>query len=297
MVDVRCVAPVGDVCGEAATWSAEEGALYWVDINRFLLHRLDYAGGQVRSFFFDEPVVALSLTDRAGTLLVALGSKLITFQPATDTRHDLGVELPNAPEARFNDGRAGPDGSFWIGSMGNNVGPNGEGLDVEDGLGALYRLTRDGAFEVQRTGLGISNTVCWSADGGTFYFGDTLRNTIWAFPYDVQTAQIGPPKVHFELFNRGGPDGSAIDEDGYLWNCRYGGGCVVRVAPDGSVDQVIEMPVLNCTTACFGGQDLKTLFVTTASADKAAFDRLAGSVFAIETPVRGVPERRFLLQG
>lgn len=88
-----------------------------------------------------------------------------------------------------------------------------------------------------------------------------------------------------------------MDSEGYLWNCRFGGGCVVRVAPDGEIDRVIEMPVRNITTCTFGGPDLTTLYVTTAAADRvdggAETDRLAGSLFAIETGIPGLPENRF----
>ncbi len=290
---IRCIAPTGDICGEAATWSSDENRVYWVDINRFLVHWMDLSNGAVKSHLFGEPVVALSLTDVGGTLLVALGSKLTLLTIATDRREDMGAALPGWPDTRFNDGRTDPLGAFWIGSMGNNVGPNGENLSITDGAGRLFRYRSGGRLEEFEAGIGIPNTLCWSPDGGTFYFGDTLRNEVRAYPFDKATGNIGAGAPHFTGFDRGLPDGSTIDEEGYLWNCRFGGGCIVRVAPDGSVDRVIDMPVKNITTCAFGGPDLSTLFVTTASVDRAQSDRLAGSLFAIETPIRGVPENRF----
>lgn len=290
---IRCIAPTGDICGEAATWSSAENRVYWVDINRFLVHWMDLSSGAVSSHLFDEPVVALSLTDVDGTLLVALGSKLIFLTIDTDARQDTGIALPGWPQVRFNDGRTDPLGTFWIGSMGNNVGPNGENLEVTDGAGRLFRYRTGGRLEEFEAGIGISNTLCWSPDGETFYFGDTLRNEIRAYPFDKATGGIGSGAPHFVGFDRGLPDGSTIDEEGYLWNCRFGGGCIVRVAPDGSVDRIIEMPVKNITTCAFGGPDLSTLFVTTASVERAESDRLAGSLFAIETLTRGLPENRF----
>lgn len=291
--NVQCVAPTGDICGEAATWSADENRIYWVDINRFLVHRLDLSTGAVNSHLFDEPVVALSLTDCDGTLLVALGSKLILLKVETDSRTNMGVSLPGGPDVRFNDGRTDPNGVFWIGSMGNNVGPEGENLDVTDGLGKLFRYKSGGVLEEVEAGIGIANTLCWSPDKSTFYFGDTLKNEIRAYPFDTATSTIGAGILHFAGFERGFPDGSSIDADGFLWNCRFGGGCIVRIAPDGSVDSVIEMPVKNITTCCFGGPNLSTLYVTTASAMKAETDRLGGSLFAIETATRGLPENHF----
>ena len=292
---IKCVVPSGDVCGEAATWSADEDCVYWVDINRFLLHRLDRKTGAVTSHFFDQPVVALSLTTRPGTLLVALANKLLLLETGSDAREDIGVSLPDSPKVRFNDGRTDPNGVFWIGSMGNNVGPNGENLNVTDGLGKLYRFAAGGPLEEIEAGFGITNTLCWSPDASTFYFGDTLSNEIRAYPFDKAASTIGKGKPHFTGFDRGFPDGSAIDADSYIWNCRFGGGCIVRIAPDGSIDRVIDMPVKNITTCCFGGPDLSTLYVTTASVMKDESDRLAGSLFAINTETRGLPENRFKL--
>ncbi|MFN3171728.1 MAG: SMP-30/gluconolactonase/LRE family protein [Hyphomicrobiales bacterium] len=292
---IQCVAPTGDICGEAATWSADENRVYWVDINRFVVHRMDVASGAVTSHLFEEPVVALSLTTKQDTLLVALGSKLTVLHVNSDSREDLGVTLPASPQVRFNDGRTDPNGVFWIGSMGNNVGPNGENLDVTNGLGKLFCYRSGGALEEMEAGIGIANTLCWSPDASTFYFGDTLKNEIRAYPFDAATSSIGEGQTHFAGFDRGLPDGSAIDAQGYIWNCRFGGGCIVRVAPNGNVDRVIEMPVKNITTCCFGGTDLSTLYVTTASVMKDEGDRLAGSLFAIKTQTRGLPENRFKL--
>ena len=84
-----------------------------------------------------------------------------------------------------------------------------------------------------------------------------------------------------------------MDSEGFLWNCRYGGGCVVRVAPDGEVERVVEMPCGNITTCTFGGEDLRTLFITTAAAGRGPSERLAGSLFALEAPVPGLAERVF----
>ncbi|MGC6453443.1 MAG: SMP-30/gluconolactonase/LRE family protein [Candidatus Puniceispirillaceae bacterium] len=288
-----CVAPTGDICGEAATWDAATGRLYWTDINRFLLHVHDPAAGTTRTHMFDEPVVALSLTSRAGRLLVALGSGLILFNPDTGTREDLAARLAGWPEQRLNDGRSDPRGSFWVGSMANNVAADGVPLPVRDGEGTLYRHDHGGGMVAVETGIGISNTLCWSPDRRHFYFGDTLKNEIRIYPYDMQNGDIGTGTAFFAGFDRGLPDGSAMDSDGYLWNCRFGGGCIVRVAPDGSVDRVIEMPVSNITTCTFGGPDLKTLYVTTAAAE--GIERLAGSLFAISVEVAGMEENVFRL--
>lgn len=110
--------------------------------------------------------------------MVALGSKLILLNVATDARKDLDVSIPGAPRVRFNDGRTDPNGVFWIGSMSNNVGPDGENLGVEDGMGKLFRNKAGGALKEVEAEIGIANTLCWSQDKSTFFFGDTLKNEI-----------------------------------------------------------------------------------------------------------------------
>jgi sugar lactone lactonase YvrE len=284
---LRCVAPVGDRCGEAATWCAEEASLYWCDVNRFLVHRLDL-GGAVTSWHFDEPVTALSLTDQDGVILVALASRLILWSPYDDSRRDHGFECAGFPLARMNDGRASPNGDFWIGSMGHNVGQGGEALECPPGLGNLWRIRPGGTASLEKSGIGISNTLCWAPDNRRFYFGDSLANTIWSYDYDPATGAIANEQVFFAGFERGGPDGSAMDSAGRLWNCRFDGGCVVCVSPDGEIDRIVEMPVRNITTCAFGGPDLKTLYITTASMMTHEGDRLAGSLWALEVETPGL---------
>ena len=296
MIEPVCVVPSGDLCGEGAVWSADEDTLYWVDINRFLIHAWSPAEGGVRSWFFDEPVVALSLTDRPGVLLAALAGRLILFTPAEDEREPIGPDLEDWPEARFNDGRPDPMGRLMIATMGNNVGPEGQDLEVEPGLGKLYRFGSDRRFTALEHGIGIGNTICWSPDARIFYFADTMANEIRAYDFDPDSGSIGPSRPFLTDFERGSPDGSAVDSAGYLWNCRHGGGCLVRVRPDGTVERVVDLPCKNVTTCTFGGPDLKTLYITTAASGRDPADRLAGSIFALDTPVPGLPERVFRLR-
>jgi sugar lactone lactonase YvrE len=288
-----CVAPTGDVCGEGAVWHTAHAAVYWTDINRFLIHRFTLADQCVRTWFFEEPVTALALTDRDDVLAVLVGSGVILWEPASDLRHPRIYSLEGWPSVRLNDGRADPRGSLWVGSMRNNVNPDGSSKQAGGKDGILYRLNADRSVTIQRRDVGISNTVVWSPDRRRFYFGDTLANLIWSYDYDAATGTICNEATFFKDFERGLPDGSTVDAEGYLWNCRYYGGCIVRVAPDGKIDRVIEMPVKNITTCTFGGSDLRTLYVTTASAQAGPGERLAGGLFAIHSEVCGQPENRF----
>jgi sugar lactone lactonase YvrE len=291
---ISCVVPSGDVCGEGLVWDAIEETVYWTDINRFLIHRLDTQSGNVRSWFFDEPVVALSLTTEPERMLVALGSKLIWWWPEINKRTDHGFFLPGSPRVRLNDGRADKQGNFWVGSMRNNVLPDGEGTDAGGTDGVMYKIAPDGTATKHLEGLGISNTICWSPDGKLFYTADTLANKIYV--YEVSGKGIENEKILLSDDPRGLPDGSAMDSEGNLWNCRFFGKSILRISPAGAVFENVEMPVKNITTAAFGGSDLKTLYVTSASALRDPGDRLAGSLWAIQTNVAGLPENRVLVQ-
>lgn len=292
-----CVAPTGDRCGEGAVWHPGHAAVYWTDINRFLIHRLTPADECVRTWFFEEPVTALTLTDRDDTLAVVIGSGVILWEPASDTRYKPIFQLEGWPKVRLNEGRADPSGSLWVGSMQNNVNADGSSRAMDGNHGVLFRLDPNGKLTTHKRNIGISNTLAWSPDHRRLYFADTLANTIWEYDYDPATRNITNERSFFQDFSRGQPDGSTVDGEGYLWNCRYSGGCIVRVAPSGEIDRVVEMPSQNITTCTFGGPQRKTLYATTASAGAPPGDRLAGGLYAIQTTVRGLPENRFCVFG
>jgi len=284
---------VKDVCGEGPLWVASENALYWTDINHFLIHRLDPATGEVRDRHFDEPVTTLAVTDRDDTLLVALGSQLISWRRATDERAPLGFQLPGWPGVRLNDGAPDPRGSFWVGSMQNNVLADGSSIDIVRSEGTLYRVEADGSAKEWKNNIGVSNTLAWSPDNKLFYFADSLRNEIYVYAYDVSTGDIANERSFFAGFERGLPDGSAIDSEGCLWNCRYGGACIVRTTPAGEIDRIVEAPTANITNCAFGGEDYRTLYITTASAGAPQDDEFAGALFSVVCDTPGLPPNRF----
>ncbi len=287
-----CVAKVGDVCGEGAVWHAPESALYWTDINRFLIHRYDLRSHNVETWEFPEPVTSVNMTTRDDTLAVVLGSRVILWEPHTGRESPTSFYLHGWPYVRLNDARPDPRGSLWLGSMRNNINPDRTMGEAGGTDGVLYRLDPDGAISKWKSNIGISNTVAWSPDRTRFYFGDSLANSVRCHDYSVIDGSISGERPFLEGFPRGVPDGSTVDAEGYLWNCRFYGGCIVRIAPAGAIDTVIEFPVSNVTTCTFGGEDLTTLYVTSASGDSQG-EELAGGLFAIETDVCGLPENRF----
>src|ERR1700722_675091 len=188
--ELICVAPTGDVCGEGAVWHAAEGAVYWVDINRFLIHRFLVADASVRSWIFDEAVTSLSLTDRDEELAVVLGSGVILWEPATDKRGNFIFKLDGWPKVRLNDARADPRGSLWLGSMRNNVNPDGSPGGGGGKDGGLVRLDPGGKVTEWKRDICVSNTDAWSPDHKRFYTADTPINEMYVFDYDAATGSI-----------------------------------------------------------------------------------------------------------
>ena len=248
----------------------------------------------MKTWLFHEPVTAVLLTTQMNILAVCLGGGVILWQPSSDTRVPHGFRLPDWPKVRLNDAAIDPRGSLFVGSMRNNVNEDGSAGDVGGQDGVLFRIDPDKSITECEHDIGISNTLAWSPDHKHFYFGDSLQNTIWRYHYDSGTGTISKSGVHFADYQSGVPDGSTMDQDGYLWNCRYGGSCIVRIDPDGEIDQVIELPTKNITNCTFGGEDLNILYITTAASSDES-DRLAGGLFQIRTDVRGLPENRLLL--
>lgn len=293
--NMHCIAVTHDICGEGVAWHPEEAAIYWTDINRRLLHRYTLTGSNVDSWEFKQPVAAVTLTDDPEQLLIVLGGSVILWHNKRCERIATLFQLPSWPAIRCNDARVGPDGTLWLGTMQNNVQRDGGSTEVTEFLGELLSLDRSGRTQTWHTGIGITNTVAWSPAGDRMFFGDTLSNRIYVSTFDRSLSSITQPMTFTEGFPRGLPDGSAMDSQGYLWNCRYGGSCIVRFAPNGSVAEVIETPVKNPTTCAFGGPALKTLYITSASAPDANEGELGGALFNLQVEVAGLPSNRFLL--
>ncbi|HTI30100.1 MAG TPA: SMP-30/gluconolactonase/LRE family protein, partial [Methylomirabilota bacterium] len=192
--------------------------------------------------------------------------------------------IPEAgPGLRFNDGKCDPAGRFWAGTM---------TYDAALGAGALYRLDPDGQARMVLDEVTISNGLAWSLDGGTMYFIDTPTQRVDAFSFDGVTGEIGDrrPEIHLPP-EAGAPDGMTIDAEGGLWIALWGGAAVHRYL-DGRLDQVIELPVSQPTSCCFGGASLDELYVTSAreglSAPRLRAEPLAGALFRVRPGVRGL---------
>lgn len=278
-IDCRCA------LGEGPIWHPLRNELFWFDINAHALFNASSDGAIINRWLFDESVAAAAIIDR-DDLLIAAASKLIRFNILHNDQQVICPLEADNPLTRTNDSRVNLAGGFWIGTM---------GMNDDAGLGAVYQY-RAGKIEKLFGDVGIPNSTCFSPDGTLAYWTDTLTGKILKCEIDPQTGlPIGEWQLHIDTEGqRGAPDGAIIDSEGYMWSARWGGSCVIRHAPDGSIDRIVEVPASNVTCPALGGTDLKTLYVTTASKgltpEEQAAEPQAGSVFAIRVDVPGQPE-------
>ena len=276
--------------GEGPFWDGPRQALYWVDIAGKQALRL--MGGTVESWQMPEHVSAF-IPCVSGDALVTLSSGVyrLDLTSAGDApRLNVLCKVDPQPGNRPNEARCDARGQLWIGTMQNNLGEQGQELPIERRSGGLFRVGIDGQVTSLLNGLGIPNTLVWSADGKTLYFADSLDATIYQYALTTD-GYLSAPEVWRGPHPRGGPDGSAMDVQGYVWNARWDGSCLLRLAPDGQVDRVIELPVSRPTSCVFGGDDLRTLYITSAASP--ANGPLDGAVLSIRVDVPGTPCTRF----
>ncbi|MEB0058439.1 MULTISPECIES: SMP-30/gluconolactonase/LRE family protein [unclassified Variovorax] len=286
---VRRVGSQTDILGESPLWDDRGQCLYWVDIRRPAIRRLLPSTGQVDTWEMPELVGCIALTDE-GRLLVALSQFIALFDVVSGSLEALARPRQSVPGHRFNDGRCDRQGRFWVGTM-HNLTRAPEGV--------LYRLEGRGELAPMRDGICIPNSLAFSPDGCTMYFADSLRYSLYAYDYDPETGRTGTERVLATTAEPAFPDGSTVDEEGFLWNAEFNGARLVRYAPDGRIDRTIAMPVQRPTCCAFGGPDLRTLYVTTTSQkmtpEQLAAEPLAGALLALDVGVAGLPEPRFLL--
>jgi sugar lactone lactonase YvrE len=290
MNELEHVLSVQDELGEGPMWHPDEGVLYWVDIDRRLVHRYDPASGAEATFEVAVPITVLR--PREGGGFVTGTSKGFAFwDPRTGALEAIANPESDRPHNRFNDGAVDPRGRFWAGTM------NQHEATAPDGC--LYRLDGDCSVHTMATGFSVYNGTAWSPDGRTMYFTDTFRRTILACDFDAGRGTIGEQRPLVRVPEAEGyPDGHTVDGEGYIWSTHWGGGKVTRYTPAGAKEREIQLPAENVTCCAFGGRDLDELYITTARSglDEAARARqpLAGDLFRVRVGVAGLATVKFV---
>jgi len=263
--------------GEGPLWHPKRSELFWFDILGKRLHSIGQSWG------FDTYVSAAGWVDE-DTLLIASAKALHIFTISTGLHRPLCDLEADNPTTRSNDGRADPQGGFWIGTM---------GINAEENAGAIYRYYK-GELRQLYTQVTISNATCFAPDGKTSYFTDTPTQKIMRVALDTDGWPTGEPVLHIDL--RGTdlrPDGAVVDATGNLWNAQWGAGRVAGYDPKGTFIACYQFAATQTSCPAFGGPDLKTLFCTSAATGLTGDAQ--GKTFATDTSYTGQLEHRVVL--
>ena len=279
------------IAGESPFWHSRERSLYWVDIAGHKLNRFVPQSAAHAEWSFPSEVASIAPRPDGGVVM-ARRDGIFHFDVATGESRRIVAAPYDTKKLRFNDGKADPQGRFWVGTIHDERLPKG----------SLYCLTPTSIDRILDD-VANSNGLGWSPDGRTMYWTDTKLSTVFAFDFDPHDGNLSrrrvfasfPPKPDGgSLDGYGGrPDGGAVDSEGCYWAACFEGQRLARFAPDGALLQSVALPVRCPTMPCFGGDDLRTLYVTT-SREKRPEQELAdqpwaGRVLQCRVDVPGLP--------
>jgi sugar lactone lactonase YvrE len=290
--EVKVAIASASVAGESPVWHTREQALYYVDIPGHKLQRFEPGTGELQHWDFDTDVACLA-PKLDGSLLVAMRDGLWHFSPSSGQR-ELVAEPPYDPKIeRFNDGKCDPQGRFWVGTI----------YEPRDQPNATLNCFVRGRLERRLGGITNLNGLAWSPNGGTMHWSDTKAHTIFAADFDPLYGMLSQPRVFASFTPKepgqsldtygGRPDGAAMDAEGCYWAAMFEGQRLVRLSPSGEVIGQVTLPVRCPTMPCFGGPDLKTLYITTSRENRPATELIeqpyAGCVLSLQVDVPGLP--------
>ncbi|KAM0817930.1 putative SMP-30/Gluconolaconase/LRE-like region-domain-containing protein [Seiridium cardinale] len=282
--------------GESPLYDASSNTLHFVDIKNHLVHSVPLSLGWdgKRTYTFMEPVTRLNLVkDRHDILAVQtkVGFALLelatgVLKRITTIKHG-GGERELDEKVRMNDGGIDAKGRWWAGTM---------ALDEDSEIGRLWclengKVNEFPVEEAEGKGWPVPNGPVWSPDDKTMYVPQTPQSKVWRYDYDVETGKATNKRLFVELEDGGMPDGLAVDKEGYVWAAANSKGKLVRFSPDGKAVAEVEVPGAKmCSCPAFGGQDMKTLFITSI-----ADDGSSGDVYQVKVDVEGIPRHEYRL--
>jgi len=280
--------------GEGPQWDDLRNRLWWVDMRGPSLRAFEPAGCRSVSWQMPAWIGCFGLLGD-GRVVCALRSGLALFDPDDGSLHALAAAPYDQRRFCLNDGGCDRAGHFLVGAMLRPLAPHDDGQ--AHGL-PVFRCSDD-ALTLSPLALPpvrIANGLAFSPDGRTLYHADTAAKTVWACEYDASDGAVANHRVFARVEeggDAGGPDGAAVDRDGFYVCAVFGAGCLLRFDPDGRLERRIALPVRYPTMPAFGGDDLATLYVTSASfphrTGKTDRNPAAGGLFALPAPVPGLP--------
>lgn len=280
------------ILAESPVWDEGRQVLFWCDILGKKVRSAGLGGVSYREWTFPETVSSLGLC-QTGDLIIACGMQILILNPESgELRTLFSIAAPDGIACRLNDGRVGPDGAFWVGTMHNvplsQMQPHGE----------LWRITKNGTERVQ-TGLTCPNGLAFSHDGTVMWQSDSVQKWIRRRKFDKANGTFDEGVLVAQMQEETGrPDGGCLDSAGRYWSAGVSAGVLNVFAEDGSKQtEILQMPIPHPTMPCFGGPDFDMLFVTSHrhnmskdSLDQAPF---SGGVWVIPANTKGFPAFRF----
>ena len=274
--------------GEGIFWNPADGLVWWTDIEGCALWSYDPSTLHAVSHPMEERVCCFA-PRAAGGLIVAYADRVVLLDLDAMAETLVARFEPANAETRLNDGRTDRQGRLIVGGMNEGSGaPDSSVLCIDTDLSVKTIIDK----------VSCANSTCFSPDGSTMFFADTPDREIVAFDYDTASGSVSNRRVHASFKDEPGlPDGSCVDAEGGVWNAEWEGRRVVRIAPDGTIDRIIEVPVWKPTCCAFGGPELDTLFITTSrlmsDEDVLSKEPESGGLFAVKPGVCGVIDTPF----
>jgi sugar lactone lactonase YvrE len=280
---------------ESPVWDASRRRVFFIS-NTSGFGRVHVYGaddGARRTWDLPERIGSLGLC-RSGRLILALSRRMAIFDPGSGALTDIGDPIGEPPGNYLNDGRPGPDGSYWVGTVDARRPLLHEGIAVSDPRGTLYRLGGDGTLEPRSTGYLSFNGVAFSPDGRTLYCADTAIGQVETWRLDPESAAVSERRPLVTLpATAGRPDGAAVDAEGNYWSAGITAGCINQISPAGELRSRIATPCASPTMPCFAGE---SMFFTSmrgvhrdAALDLASRPHNVAGLFRVASPAAGAP--------
>jgi sugar lactone lactonase YvrE len=289
MLEFRLLKDVRCGIGESPVWDDRRQILFLIDIKAPAIHSIRLDGTEHRVWTMPKVVGSIGL-GASGRLVVALERTIAVFDPESESLEVL-AEIDGEPAwNRLNDGKVGPDGAFWVGSM--------DDRPQKEPRGSLYRV--DGGGRVTRVlehACLVSNGLAWSADGRTMFHSDSRGPWIDRYDFEPSSGRLAN-RMRIATLDEatGRPDGGACDAEGFYWSSGVSAGRLNRISRDGEILASYPVPVPAPTMPCFCGDDLKTLVITSLKPDNPdvlASAPQSGSLFIASSPVAGARIERW----
>lgn len=294
-IECSTVHPTPMQVGECPLWHAAERNIYWVDIDGFTVHRIHPLTGEHREWVMDSEPSALAIHPHGG-LVVATRLGIVHLDTVSGEVTEMVPAPYDTATTRFNDGRVDGAGRFWIGTL-------YEPRDIQ--AAAMYCFEKGKLTLKWSGGMTVSNGLGFSPDQKIMYHSDTTSHRIDRYGFNVDTGELSAPQ-RFQQFSTdksasdygGRPDGAAVDSEGAYWCAMVEGSRLLRFSPDGQLLQEVTLPVRSPTMMAFGGDDLRTLYITSIGKGRPAQEReqypLNGCVLSIQVEVAGREEPMYL---